>query len=281
MNARRTPAIAAFACLVALPLAIGATAARDEPAAPRDGAGAPGAEGRLTITALANAGVMLSDGRSAVLIDALFRDGVQGYARLDQEERARLEKALPPYDAVRLVLVTHWHADHFDAGAVGAHLAKNRRARAVLAGQVAATLTDRTRIEVLTPEHGRISRAEVNGFPVSVVRLAHNPSRNLPNEHVGQAVRISGRLVLHVGDADPKTENFRAAEPLAPVDVAIVPYWYLLSETGRGIVRDQLRAREVIAVHVEPEKADRIEADVAKAWPGAKVFRRQGDQAQF
>lgn len=244
-------------------------------------AAGPVAEGRLTITALANAGVMLSDGQGAVLIDALFRDGVEGYARLEQAERARLEKGQPPYDAVRLLLVTHWHADHFDAGAVGAFLAKNRRAHAVLAAQVAATLTDRTRVEVRTPEHGQTSRAEVNGFPVSVVRLAHNPSRNFPDEHVGQAVRIAGRLVLHVGDADPKAENFKAAEPLAPVDVAIVPYWYLLSETGRAIVRDQLRARNVVAVHVEPEQAERIEADVTKAWPGVKVFKHQGDRIEF
>ena len=239
---------------------------------------------RLTITALANAGVMLSDGRRAVLIDALFRDGVEGYARLDAAERARLERAQPAYDAVRLVLVTHWHADHFDAAAVGAFLAKNRRARAVLAAQVAATLadrTDRTRIEILTPGHGQISRADVNGLPVAVVRLDHNPSRNFPNEHVGQAVRLGGRLVLHVGDADPKAENFRGAEPLAPVDVAIVPYWYLVSDAGRAIVRDQLRARQVIAVHIEPEKAERIEADVTRAWPGARVFKRQGDRAEF
>ena len=238
-------------------------------------------ESRLSITALANAGVMLSDGRTAVLVDGLFRDGVAGYARLEEAERQRLEKALPPYDAVRLVLVTHWHADHFDAGAVGAHLAKNRRARAVLAGQVAATLTDRTRVEVLTPAHGQISRAEVNGLPVTVVRLAHNPSRNFPDEHIGQAVRLAGSLVLHVGDADPKGENFRAAEPLAPVDVAIVPYWYLTSEAGRSIVRDQLRARHVVAVHIEPDEADQVEADVARAWPGAKVFKRQGDRAEF
>ena len=247
----------------------------------RAGSAAPAAEGRLAITALANAGVMLSDGRRAVLIDALFRDGIEGYARLGEGERGRLEKALSPYDAVRLVLVTHWHADHFEAGVVTTHLENNRGARAVVAAQVAAKMPGVRNVEVVTPDRGRIDRSEVNGLPVVVVRLAHNPSRNFPEEHVGQAVRLAGRLVLHVGDADPTAVNFRAAEPLAPVDVAIVPYWYLLSETGRAIVRDQLRARHVIAVHVEPEKAARIEADVAKAWPGAKVFTRQGDRAEF
>jgi L-ascorbate metabolism protein UlaG (beta-lactamase superfamily) len=242
---------------------------------------APPAKGRLAITALANAGVMLSDGRSAVLIDALFRDGIAGYARLEEGERGRLEKALSPYDAVRLILVTHWHADHFEAGAVTAHLGNNRNARAVVAAQVAAKMPGVRNVEVATPDRGRIDRSEVNGLPVLVVRLAHNPSRNFPEEHVGQAVRLAGRLVLHVGDADPTAANFRSAEPLAPVDVAIVPYWYLLSETGRAIVRDQLRARHVIAVHVEPDKSARIEADVTKAWPGAKVFKRQGDRAEF
>lgn len=247
---------------------------------------APAKEVRLTITALANAGVMLSDGRTAVLIDALFRDGVEGYARLEGAARARLERAQPPYDAVRLILVTHWHADHFDPAAVAAHLAKNRRAVAVMTDQVAATLMekthiDRARIDHLTPERGRWAEIRANGLPVTLVRLAHNPSLNYPNEHVAQGVRLAGRLILHVGDADPNRDNFKAVDMLGPVDVAIVPYWYLLSEAGREIVRDRLQAREVIAVHLEPERSKTISAEVRKAWPGARVFARAGDRAEF
>src|SRR5262245_19113610 len=249
-------------------------AGRPGPRAPL-GARAPAATSHLTITALANAGVMLSDGTTAVLIDALFRDGIRPYARLEEKERTRLESALPPYDAVRLVLVTHWHADHFDPDALLAHLDRNPRARGVVAPQVKAKAgagAAAGRIETILPGRGAIATRAVNGLEVSAVRLAHNPSRNFPEEHMGQAVRLAGRLVLHTGDADPVAANFKAAEPLAPIDVAIVPYWYLLSEEGRGLVRDQLRARHVVAVHVESEEATRIRAEVGKAWPGAKVF---------
>lgn len=245
---------------------------------------APATGGTLTITALANAGVMLSDGKNGVLIDALFRDGIPPYARLEEAERERLESAQPPYDAIRLVLVTHWHADHFDPAAVQAHLGRNPGARALVAPQVKRQMEEKSvapRIEALLPEPGAVSTRKVNGLQVSLVRLAHNPSRNFPEEHVGQAVRLAGRLVLHVGDADPVRDNFRAAERLAPIDVAIVPYWYLLNEAGRAIVRDQLRARQVVAVHVPPDEAARVRAEIERAWEGAQVFAHAGDRATW
>ncbi|HEY5680421.1 MAG TPA: MBL fold metallo-hydrolase, partial [Pseudomonadales bacterium] len=80
----------------------------------------PAKEAKLTY--LANEGVMITWRDEAVLIDALFRGGVAGYATLDPKTRDDLESARAPFDRVQAILVTHFHADHLDPEAVVSHL---------------------------------------------------------------------------------------------------------------------------------------------------------------
>jgi glyoxylase-like metal-dependent hydrolase (beta-lactamase superfamily II) len=67
----------------------------------------------VTITFLANEGVMLSSGGKKVLIDALFLKYETGYAVPADSTLSALAKARPPFDSVDLILVTHRHGDHF------------------------------------------------------------------------------------------------------------------------------------------------------------------------
>ena len=73
------------------------------------------AEDRIEITYLANAGFLLAAGNHKVLIDGLFREGVDEYATLPLEARERVETAQPPFDTVDVVyynyLERHIHLD--------------------------------------------------------------------------------------------------------------------------------------------------------------------------
>ncbi|MCH7995743.1 MAG: MBL fold metallo-hydrolase, partial [Planctomycetes bacterium] len=92
---------------------------------------------QVTITYLANEGIMVTSGDKAVLVDALFRGGVSSYELHEPAELEKIETAKPPYDRVDLVLVTHFHADHFDAASVVRHLENNKNAVLVTSEQVA------------------------------------------------------------------------------------------------------------------------------------------------
>src|SRR5687767_14045699 len=94
----------------------------------------------LTITFLANEGVMLSSGVKKVLIDALFVKYETGYAVPADSTRAALERARPPFDAIDLVLVTHRHGDHFHPAPVAAHLRANPHATLLTSRQVIDSL---------------------------------------------------------------------------------------------------------------------------------------------
>src|SRR5215216_4495556 len=94
----------------------------------------------LTITFLANEGVMLSAGGKKVLIDGLFLKYETGYAVPADSTQSALAAARAPFDGTNLVLVTHRHGDHFHPAPVAAHLRANTQATLVTSQQVIDSL---------------------------------------------------------------------------------------------------------------------------------------------
>lgn len=82
----------------------------------------------LEVTYLANEGFMIAGGGRKVLIDALFGEGLDGYAVVSPAQRALLEQAREPFADMDAVFATHFHDDHFNATAVLAHLTRNPQA---------------------------------------------------------------------------------------------------------------------------------------------------------
>src|ERR671910_609429 len=80
----------------------------------------PPRENGVSVTFLANEGVMLAADGKKVLIDALFLKYERSYAVPADSTLAALQRARPPFDSVDIVLVTHRHGDHFHPAPVTA-----------------------------------------------------------------------------------------------------------------------------------------------------------------
>jgi L-ascorbate metabolism protein UlaG (beta-lactamase superfamily) len=259
--------------LVAVGTATGA-ACQDEPSraavAPRPGGERvvpASAADPLALRYVANAGVLLTTGGVRFLIDAPVREGIPPYATGSRDERERLERAQPPYDRVDAILVTHWHEDHFSAGAVAAHLSSNARAVLVSSPEVvervlAVNGSLGSRVRPVLPEPGASQAIQVGGVTVRVLRLRHNPTRRLPEQHVGFLVGEAG-AVLHTGDADPTRENFALLRGLPAVDLALVPFWFLQPAGSRDLVRTSIAPRRAAALHLPPDDAARVRESLA------------------
>jgi L-ascorbate metabolism protein UlaG (beta-lactamase superfamily) len=219
---------------------------------------------------VANAGMLVTVGRRRFLIDAPIRDGIAPYATSPAHERDRLEAAAPPYDGVDAILITHWHEDHFSPHAAAAHLAHNPRAVFVSSPEVverlraAAPGLPAARLRAVLPSPGRSEEVRIGDVPVRVVRIRHNPSRRLPEQHVGFLIGDSA-AVLHVGDADPAADNFALLRALPSVDLALLPFWYVLDATNRRFVADAIRPRRVVGMHLPPGDAARVAAAFREA----------------
>jgi L-ascorbate metabolism protein UlaG (beta-lactamase superfamily) len=242
----------------------------------------PNADG-VTITFLANEGVMLSSGRRKVLIDALFLKYGREYAVPADSTQASLQRARAPFDSVDVLLVTHRHGDHFHPVPMAAHLRANPRATLLtsqqvidsLRGQLSAEDLRSSRIMSRTTAPGMRRRESIAGITVELLGLPHGGRRHRIVEHLGYVVEIGNRRVLHVGDTDVSEANFAPFRlDTARIDVALIPMWAVTDDDGRRVIERWIRPKQVVAFHLGTDDTDDAARDIRAAMPNAVTFSR-------
>lgn len=239
--------------------------------------------GGLTMTFLANEGVMLAGGGKKVLIDALFLKYKTGFATPADSTQAALVAARAPFDNVDLILATHYHGDHFHPQPVGAHLAANPRVTFAASQQVIDSLRGRvpagssldSRIRARTTAPGSRRREVINGVPVEFLGISHGsgPSNRLAIQHLAYIVEIGGKRVLHIGDAILSDDNVRAFRlDTARIDVALVPTWVVTGKASRAAIERWVKPKQVVAFHVGEGEGERASRQVRAAMPSATTL---------
>jgi L-ascorbate metabolism protein UlaG (beta-lactamase superfamily) len=234
------------------------------------------------INFIANEGLLLMVGTEmGVLIDALFRDSVPPYDKIPGPALEQMETAQRPFEMVKLVLVTHKHADHFDAQSVARFLAHNTSARFVSSQQVTDELKAAVqnydalaeRITSLRPAGNDVAVMEVEGIKVNALALSHGSGNMEEIVNLGYVLEIAGKRLLHVGDAEL---NEKSKEPLAQhalgVDTACLPYWWLLDEEGRKFVDKTLKPKSIVALHIPLAEVEDIAHKIRAHMPEVVVF---------
>ena len=252
--------LAAFIAMVAAPTAVQAQASSG-----------------VTITFLANEGVLLSSGTQKVLIDALY-DPYKSYGIPHDSTRRALRQARPPFNDIDVVLVTHWHGDHFGSAPIADHLKANSRAILVASDQVIDSLRRYAPAREIPPTRtlgrgvasGERRREVVNGVPIEVLGVTHGDGRHEDVQHRGFIVDIGERRVLHLGDTFFTEKEFsRLRLDTARIDVALVPGWAVME--NRAIIERWIRPKQVVAIHLLNNELARA-LQIETAWPGAVAF---------
>ena len=161
------------------------------------------------------------------------------------------------------------------------HLQNNPRARLVSSEQIAEGVkkdfsgfsTIESRVERVPHEWKRKVTLNVSGIKIKGLGLKHSGANFAWIQNLGYVVELDGKKFLHIGDADMTEENFSSLGLVEErVDVAFIPYWFLLSNAGRAIVQNQIRPKRVIAMHVPPAEAAEVAEQVRRAYPNAVTF---------
>lgn len=245
---------------------------------------------RPTLTYLANEGVLISDGHRAVLIDALFREGVSGYARVEADTLEKLESAAEPYDTIRVVLVTHYHKDHFDAESVARHVRANSKAVLITSEQAAKPILDQAtegdeikkRIRAFSPKPMEKVESTHAGVTVELFKMSHGGGRFASVWNLGYIVHVGGTRFLHIGDAHPNPASLDPLTQFAKsVDVACLPYWWLTSKRSIDYVKGTLKPKHIVAMHVPPREVAQVERDIHAVFPNATVLAKPGQVLEF
>jgi len=231
----------------------------------------------VRVTYLANEGVLI-DGPCAVLVDALQRDSLGSYARHPPDVQRKLESARPPFDKVALALATHYHLDHWDPGAIARFLASNPTALFASTPEATAMLpyAVRERVKALRPADGpAAARVEASGARVEAIPLEHGRT-----PHLAYRIDCGGRILVHLGDADPSEANFARLAQAGPADIALVPFWWVTTAGGRSFLEDGWKPKHVVAFHVGGEDANlvpRIRRDMPQVW----ICTRPGESRTY
>ncbi len=227
------------------------------------------------LTLIGNAGFRIAAGAARIFIDAFYGaiPGVAGKSALDP---GRVQRA-------DLLLVTHAHWDHFDAGAV-AGVAARTGARVIGPGSVLTALRGRlpdSALIAMTPS-ARPGAAKLpslkRAFPAATVTAFatfHGP------EHNSYLIELPGCRCFHDGD----NEKTRRLEPaaLGQLDALMLGPWQ-----GSGWVDciERLAPRRYFLMHLtEDELAqhaqNRFLPDLCDHVPAGLVVLRPGASFAF
>jgi L-ascorbate metabolism protein UlaG (beta-lactamase superfamily) len=235
----------------------------------------------VEITYIANEGVLISSGGKQVLIDGLHREYQRGYAFLPAEHREKIETAKAPFDKIDLLLVSHMHLDHFHPESVGLHLKHNPRATLVssrqVIGEVEKNFKDyqeiKARMVGATPPLKGRAAVRAAGIDVEVLGLGHGTERHASIQNLGHVIKLGGKKLLHVGDADTSAEIFGQFNlDEEGIDIAFIPYWFLLGSEGQAVIREHIKPKHIIAVHISPSESAKVAGQIKQVFPDAVAF---------
>ena len=238
---------------------------------------------RVVVRYIANEGVLIATADRQILIDGLHREYKPAYLFPPPEMQAVLENARAPYDKINLLLVSHIHLDHFHPQSVGQYLKSNPRTIFASSQQAVDEVAKgfaeyektKAQIKPVAHEWKKSSAITQDGIKVTFLGLRHGGERFKDIQNLGHVIEVGGKKFLHIGDADMTAENFSPFSIAAKgIDVALIPYWFLLSKEGRALVKEQFDPKSIIAVHIPPAEADEVIAQLKKDLPEATAFTK-------
>ena len=197
---------------------------------------ATGQSAELRITMVGNAGVLLTDGATSLLVDLPYESGAFGYMTY------RISEVEPRGDVVSVV--THHHRDHF--------------APELFTEQPGWRVLGPTSALEGVPD-GRVIHGDsvvVGAFHVVAIPTPHT------DDHRSYRVRWGGHVLHFVGD----TEDPSSLATGPPIDLLFITPW--LSCAASDAAMGPL-ARRSVAYHLQPRGNDRICGDVEVLEQGA------------
>ena len=167
-----------------------------------------GRQEALQVTMVGNAGVLLSDGATSLLVDLPYESGAHGYQEYEPA-------VLSPTGRV-VSVITHHHTDHFDPGLFVA------RDRWEIIGppSVVAALPDQRVLEG--------DSIQVGSFSVIAIRTPHT------DDHRSYRIRWKSRIVHVVGD----TQQASSLAVGPDLDLLFITPWLIRTIARQDLVLD-------------------------------------------
>lgn len=244
----------------------------------------PVEEKTVTITYIANEGVVVSNGDTAIAVDAM--GSFTGWIGSSATTQNQLIAGLLPFDNIVLTAVTHNHGDHYNSSSINSFLAGDGTRQCFFPTQGRGAITGQSQILDISPPRFGTSVHDFDGFRVTVINTRHfdqfgNDFSNV--ENYAYLIEIEGRQILHLGDIDYAEDNFTALQGAlsGPLDVVIMPTFNtLINAANRDLVNQFLAPLQVIGAHFQVGPLALETQQFLALFPEGLVFDQSLEQFQ-
>ncbi len=212
---------------------------------------------------LGNEAVLIVNDSNKVLFDPFFHTDFGIYQLVPKQIQKDIMRGHPPFDDIKLVFVSHAHADHFAAADMLRFLLAQKTVELIAPlqavnqlGQLEGYANVEKRVHSVALKLGQeIWRKSIRNTEVEAVRIPHAgwPGRAEVENIVFRVKFADGKSVIHMGDADPLVDHYlpyREHWKSDTTDLGFPPYWFFQSLQGRDILDDYIHIEHAVGVHV-------------------------------
>ncbi|MDR3225387.1 MAG: MBL fold metallo-hydrolase [Clostridiales Family XIII bacterium] len=205
----------------------------------------------IKIISIANAGVLISDGAHAVLIDALFTERTHGYSAPGAAVLSDMLNQRPPFDSLSAILFTHLHPDHADVDLFGRIADKSiPLIFPQTAGAVMDRITARPGIQNPMTLLDGAQTLRLPGVKIEAIPTAHYGGAAHITQHYSYLLTFGDTAIFVSGDAEPADEKLLAILPHRKIDTAVVIYPMLATAAGRTLITKEMKPAHLVLYHV-------------------------------
>ena len=248
------------------------------------------ASAALTVTQLANEGVMITDGEFRILIDAMVVEPYSIYGGLPDEAALLFEQVSGPFSEIDMVLVSHRHHDHnqpryacqYMQESMDTVLIAPSQAIGLMREKCREFITTSPRVLTIDPQYEQAHVIELEKGKITAFPLSHGIGKYARLQNHGHLIELSGMSIVHIGDAAMDSTDFvKAGLDKVKIDVALIPFWYFQPGPGSELVTKFLDAPYKIAVHIPPGEMQEVKEYMAAEYPRVMILSNTLDQATF
>ena len=253
------------------------------------------------VTYVANEGFLIETSKGKILVDALF-GGIKGsWCEVPGDSLLNLIiNGQPPFDNIDVVLVSHYHVDHFNGKIVSEFMVKNPETILICPNQANQLLMENTSY----PEFSERIKAihSTNYIDISIVlgdiqikAMTMNHGAYLEKdtitgelrdlhedvENIAYLIKTTDCTFLHSGDGSIKAfEKYReVVHGSEKVDFALIDRIFM-QPAGMKVIAELFNPEKLIFMHIEPARVDYYK-NIVKEFPEIYIFSNPFESVIF
>jgi len=248
------------------------------------------AQADITVTQLANEGVILDDGQTRIMIDGMVVEPYSVYGGLPPAAASQYEQASGAFAGIDLALVSHRHHDHNQPLFACQFVQQSEKTDVVSSSQVLGLMREKCRefittsprVSEIDPQYGNPYVFQQGKANIRVFPLSHGTRKYAKIQNYGHLIELGGVTVLHIGDAAMDPADFqRAGLDQVKIDVALIPFWFFQPGPGADVINQYFDAPLKIAVHIPPAEMEEISGYMAESYPQVKILENPLQEVRF